>query len=98
MQFLKQFLKRGIEAIPEEGDHRGTVELLLQHKADVDARDSYGATPIHIAIISGNSEMVRLLLTHGADVNASNNYGWTPLHSAAVSGRADIVNFSSPIE
>lgn len=42
-----------------------------------------GFTPLHMAAIHGNVEVMQLLLDHQADVNARNKvYKWTPLHMA----------------
>lgn len=63
---------------------------LLERGADVNAKDSIGATPLHWAAKSGSDKVAALLLQHGADVNAKteDNYGsggFTPLHWAAES-------------
>lgn len=50
------------------------ARLLIEHGADVSARDSYdNATPLHFAAIEGASEIVRLLIDAGADVNDTND-------------------------
>ncbi|KAH9960390.1 hypothetical protein BC827DRAFT_391007 [Russula dissimulans] len=83
----------------------GYVEValfLLEHNADVHARDSEGYTPLHNSsqgsvVRSGSSfhrrlaDVARLLLQHGADVNARRNDDSTPLHSAASRGRLEVV-------
>ncbi|KAJ1479797.1 ankyrin repeat-containing domain protein, partial [Baffinella frigidus] len=53
------------------------VRVLLEHGADVSARDS-GSTPLHWAAIQGLDEMTRLLLAYGADVSSKSIAGWTP--------------------
>jgi uncharacterized protein len=44
-----------------------------------------GRTPLHHAVIEGDSGLLRSLLEVGADANASDHAGWTPLHFAAQS-------------
>jgi hypothetical protein len=59
------------------------VELLLAYHANVNARNGFGYTPLHEAIMfrprSTSTDIVRLLLDNGADVNARARNGDTPL-------------------
>jgi ankyrin repeat protein len=77
-----------------------TVRALLNHSANVDARDRYNQTPLHLAASIGFTEIVIDLLNKGADVNATANYdddsngtlpSITALHLAAKNGHAEIV-------
>lgn len=62
------------------------ARLLLISRANVNAEDSQGNTPLHLAVASAQvlSDEVRgtveLLLASGAAVNAKNSQGNTPLH------------------
>ncbi|MBI5820124.1 MAG: ankyrin repeat domain-containing protein [Verrucomicrobia bacterium] len=82
------------------------LRLLLDHKADVNARTPQGETALHFAITRGGSgynskskeardagikETIALLLAHGADINARDNQGDTPLHRAAGRINKDLV-------
>jgi cytohesin len=64
---------------------------LIEHGADIKARDSADFTPIHLAALGCNEEMIRVLLEKGADVNAKSfeESGYTPLYSA-ISGGAPL--------
>jgi ankyrin repeat protein len=48
-------------------------------------------SPLHFAVLSGSTELVRLLISNGADVNASSADGDTPLHTASKEGFSDLV-------
>ena len=73
----------------ESGKYRSCkmVELLLDHGADIEAKDSDERTPLFNAMYPcpgpylGNHALVRMLLKKGAHVNARNKYGETPLHN-----------------
>jgi len=62
------------------GRHKEAVQLLLEHKANVNQKDGNGGTPLHLAITYGSEEIVKLLISNGADVNARTNKDETPLH------------------
>ena len=49
---------------------------------DVDAKNQWGQTPLHVAAYNGNLAMIYILLSFNADVNAKDKSGWTPLHKA----------------
>ncbi|MCC6003801.1 MAG: ankyrin repeat domain-containing protein [Thermofilum sp.] len=100
---VRKLLRKGANVNAKYGDsdltplhwaaflgHVDVVRLLLEHGAEVNARNKYGETPLHRAAAYGRADAARLLLEHGADVNARDEYGWTPLHVAALQGRADV--------
>ena len=65
------------------GDKHLTRLLIVEHGADVNAKDGYGFTPLHWAVTKwGSGESVRLLLSYGADVNATDILGRTPARHA----------------
>jgi ankyrin repeat protein len=59
-----------------------TIQVLLEHGADVTARDETHTTPLHLAASIESPEIVRLLIQHGADINAPDRNGKMPLHLA----------------
>ena len=55
--------------------------LLLRHLRDaIDARNSSGETPLHIAVRMGNTLAILVLLKFGANPNIQNQSGESPLH------------------
>jgi len=73
---------------------RGEVDLINQYiekKADLNAMDNYGYTPLKRAVDSGHLEAVKALLQGGANPNVKDRDGSTVLLLAAQSGQKDIV-------
>ena len=58
------------------------AEFLISNRADVNARDWGGETPLHEAVELGEIEIVKSLISKGADASARNQDGETPLHLA----------------
>ncbi|WP_353284266.1 ankyrin repeat domain-containing protein [Wolbachia endosymbiont (group A) of Lasioglossum fulvicorne] len=68
------------------------VEGLLEKKANVNAQNDTGKTPLHVAAEHDHKEVVEALLkVEGINVNAQDGYGSTPLHLAAKMGHTEIV-------
>lgn len=109
LKALRTLLASHPDYIPGEGGdmplrqparyaNREIVEVLLQAKADVNAKDSLQNAPLHEVgsyAVPGVAERAAsvgvLLLRHGADINARNYLGMTPLHYAAATGNAEWV-------
>lgn len=51
-------------------------------KAELEARNMYGETPLHMAAKNGCNQAAKILLAHGAAVESKANNGMTPLHLA----------------
>uniref|UniRef100_A0A034WR57 Ankyrin repeat domain-containing protein 49 n=1 Tax=Bactrocera dorsalis TaxID=27457 RepID=A0A034WR57_BACDO len=85
--------KEAVSAVDDDGYtplHRACynnfvdiAKLLLEYKADPNARTNMGWTPLHSACKWSNAECAELLLQHGSDVNAKSDGDQTPLHVAA---------------
>lgn len=50
---------------------------------DVNAKDLYNRTPLHVAAVHGYVEVIRFLVSVGGDPETIDSNGWTPLHHAA---------------
>lgn len=68
----------------EEADPLAVIAMLLDHGADIEARDAAGGSPLyHAAAHNSNPGVIALLLDRGADIEARSLPGWTPLQVAA---------------
>ncbi|MHC4926885.1 MAG: ankyrin repeat domain-containing protein [Planctomycetota bacterium] len=66
--------------------------ILIQQKADTEARTRKGYTPLTYAIMKGKMETVKVLVENGADVNARTYGGLTPLHFATWDGKTEMMS------
>jgi ankyrin repeat protein len=96
---MEQLLKSGVEEgcatkllfdEVKKGNIK-VVESLIEDKADVNAKDSSGYTPLHWAVDKKCKEAAQLLIDNGADVSANDNYGWKILHWAKDVGIVDLL-------
>jgi ankyrin repeat protein len=67
------------------------IITLLDRGANIDVKNEYGFTPLHIASGNGHTECVKTLLIRGAKVNEKSNLGWAPLHKASCYGHYDCI-------
>ncbi|KAH0955502.1 hypothetical protein HN011_010412 [Eciton burchellii] len=59
------------------------VQTLIEHGADVNARDTEGKTPVHVAIQNQHSQIISLLLCHpNIDLSKRDKKGLTPFATA----------------
>ncbi|HZW61589.1 MAG TPA: ankyrin repeat domain-containing protein [Candidatus Babeliales bacterium] len=67
------------------------IKLLLEHGADINAKDANGYTALMHAITEDDIESAHLLLEYGADINATDAFGFTALMWAAVGNNTEAV-------
>jgi ankyrin repeat protein len=68
------------------------VRILIEHGADVNARDESGGTVLFFALGDNTPvEVIKFLLTRGAHPGLKDDYGTTVLHEAAAEGLTDLV-------
>jgi len=99
---VKRLLARGMDpnSVDPNGDpllliaaragYRATVDVLLAAKANVNAKNRFGDTPLMIAALNGQLDIVRRLRMRGGELDPR---GWTPLIYAATGGHDDVVGY-----
>jgi ankyrin len=65
--------------------------LIIKGGANVNAKDSYGNTPLHWAAYYCHITIAKMLLKAGANVTEKQKDGWPPLHVAAQKGHTVVV-------
>ena len=71
--------------------HDAVAQILIEHRADVNVKNNFGATALHWAAEYGTAAIAELLLDAGADPNAGDSGGRTPLHVAAENSHVGVV-------
>lgn len=72
--------------------NEAVVELLVEHGADIEARDSVGnRTPLWLAALSGKEAIVKFLLDKGAKMERCGENMETPLEAASRGGHSSVV-------
>ncbi|HNV83188.1 MAG TPA: ankyrin repeat domain-containing protein [Arenimonas sp.] len=102
-RLAKFLMERGSKSEPPNGqsaliaatmgeDDPAGVQLLLRHKARVDARGIHQNTALLQACSLGNTDIAGVLLDAGADRNARNEFQRTPLLEAAIQGSIETLS------
>ena len=99
IDILETVLLRGVDVNAKTGNNGFTslslavdrgyfqiCELLLSRNADLNAADDFGTTPLHVAILESQREILHLLLKHKADQLLKTHAGESILHYAAQYG------------
>jgi len=66
------------------------VQMLLEAKADVDAKDENCRTALHRAAQAGNTATASALIAAGAGIAVGDECRWTPLHYACEDGHLGV--------
>ena len=62
-----QPIETTLQRLAEEGNNKPLINILLDHGANIEARDNKGYTPLHYAASNGHQATVALLLERGAN-------------------------------
>ncbi len=77
-------------ASAERGQTRILAWVLWSWPGSVNAKNTNGFTPLHLAAYRGHGETAKVLIKADANVNATSKYGRTPLHRAGEWGHAEV--------
>ena len=80
----------GLFLAVKEPSPKVAVVLIDWPKTDVEPRTAQDESPLMIASLNGDLELVQRLVNRGAHVNKT---GWTPLHYAATNGHLPVIRF-----
>ena len=83
----------GLFRAAHEGDV-ARIRQLVAEGADVDARDSSGRTPVHVAAFASEDDALRALAEAGADMNALEHRAYDVVTIAAVADDPELVSLA----
>ena len=89
---LSYFASKGMKGEEEllfQGASTGSlilIERAIAKGAQLETKDAFGRTSLHIAACSGHHDCLRALLEKGAQIDAKDNAGITSLYTAAFFG------------
>lgn len=66
-----------------------TAMWLARAGCDINHKDTYGVSPMHVAAAAGLTELVDFFVRNGAKVGSVNNQGRLAIHNALVYGHVD---------
>src|SRR5262245_58048517 len=78
----------GLHAAAAKGD-LATLQAALRDKSDLNARDGFGRTPVHVAAHFKQREIMRELARAGADMRAKDSQAYDAITIAAVNADAE---------
>lgn len=69
----------------------GSILDLHGRHANMNRKNSQGITPVHLACLGGDADLLEVLLEQGGDPESKDKGGWTPLIYAAYAGHIECV-------
>jgi len=80
-------------ALRSNAEELTIIKLVAKECANVNQPDPLHSnkTPLHLAALWSNADVVRILLRAGGDISARDGQGHTPLHDAAIHGDPGVI-------
>ena len=85
--------KRSALHLASADGHSSLLQLLIDHRGDVNSRDITGGTPLHFASQEGHLSCVAMLLQAGADPLMPDKTGALSIHHSASLNHHRVVHF-----
>jgi ankyrin repeat protein len=67
------------------------IQSLVDHHANINSKNIYGETPLHLAAHANNLDAVKALVLNHADLTIKDNHGTTALQEAMQANQTDVV-------
>ena len=69
------------------------TKRLIIRGVDVNAKDSFGMTPLHTAVIANHRDIVEVIVALRSDINTKSHRSQTPLFWAVTKSRKDMAEW-----
>jgi len=89
---INDFGETALLVVAKHG-YSGLVQMLLDSRADICARDALGRTALHIAAENDQKSILRVLLANKAPLNLKDDLGETALARASMTGYQGVVAY-----
>ena len=74
----------------EMGNALQAIEMIPRLKDYLDYQTSNGTSPLHLATLSDNIDLVRLILSYAPSIDLVDHSKWTALHYACSAGNLKV--------
>ena len=75
----------------QEDPHATRTDIRSTYEAQLNRLNLHEQTPLHMAAMRGDTDVVKLFMAKGADVTVKDRFGKIPLHLAIGNGRHESV-------
>lgn len=89
----EEALFQEIETIIENNNLPAFEKKIIQCKLDLNIRDEFENSLLHIAALKGSVSIIEFLLHKNLDINSKNHVGKTPLHLAIKNDNIEVSLF-----
>ncbi|KAJ7993746.1 hypothetical protein DPEC_G00257880 [Dallia pectoralis] len=79
-----------LNGVKHSSRRRSQTGTAANPMSSLNRRNKYGETLLHVAVVDGDTKVVRDMLSKGPNVNIADYAGWTALHEAVSYGHYEI--------
>lgn len=89
-----QYGRTALHICAQTTESLNLAKLLIEYHANINASGLLrkGITPLHVAALFENIEMIQILLKQGININIADSHGITALHIAASEGNHEVTD------
>lgn len=81
-----------VTLLPEQDEKKRLIQKLVENNIKLNTKEKNGYSPLHLAVLKQDADLVKLFIQNGSDVNAKSRKNLTPLHIAAYKCNKEIAD------